>query len=81
MPIEEATVKAQQSEVAVGTTSAEEGVKKAKGRKRSRRLPVGSSEQADRMWTGFLPARWKPALQIGVGMVPRGEVGLIVAAV
>ena len=24
---------------------------------------------------------WRPALQIGVGMVPRGEVGLIVAAV
>ena len=39
MPIEEATEKAQQSGVADGTTSAEEGVKKAKGRKRSRRPP------------------------------------------
>jgi hypothetical protein len=39
MPIEEATVKAQQSEVAVGTTSAEEGVKKVKGGKHSRQTP------------------------------------------
>jgi len=30
---------------------------------------------------GSLRLGWKPALQIGVGMVPRGEVGLIVAAV
>jgi len=30
---------------------------------------------------GALRLGWKPALQIGVGMVPRGEVGLIVAAV
>jgi hypothetical protein len=39
MPIEEATVKAQQSEVAVGTTSAGEGAKKVSGRKRSRQTP------------------------------------------
>jgi Kef-type K+ transport system membrane component KefB len=30
---------------------------------------------------GSLGMGWRPALRIGVGMVPRGEVGLIVAAV
>jgi Kef-type K+ transport system membrane component KefB len=24
---------------------------------------------------------WRPALQVGVGMVPRGEVGIIIAAI
>jgi hypothetical protein len=60
MPIEEATEKAQQSGVADGTTSAEEGVKKAKGRKRSRRPP----DQPDQKGEAISPLTPLPVTEL-----------------
>jgi hypothetical protein len=60
MPLEEATEKAQQSGVADGKTSAEEGVKKAKGRKRSRRPP----DQPDQKGEAISPLTPLPVTEL-----------------